>query len=167
MNDKSKHTGLSTVHRSVRECSEPGCHEKHKAKGFCKRHYVPQNPGGGYGHRKYERFAGIYFFRCNEFVKIGYSIDVRSRLVNARMHSPYELELLGAVRCGHEVEKEIQAKFWHLHHRGEWFRTDNDLLMWIAEQKATNPQPDMVTASFRIDVVHPHLPVKQISNDQQ
>jgi hypothetical protein len=57
------------------------------------------------------------------------------RLQNLQVGAPQILTLLADMPGG-EHEREIQAKFRHLHVRGEWHRPEPDLLAFIAAIKA-------------------------------
>lgn len=79
----------------------------------------------------------IYFMRCGHHVKIGRAVDVAQRFHALQTASTEPLELL-AVVPGHAVfEGAIHIRFARLREQGEWFRLDDDLLLFIEHAKAT------------------------------
>ena len=87
--------------------------------------------------RSYGEFSGVYFVRCEAFIKIGVSDDVRARFRALLSASPYELIPLGYIPGDpdgvDELEERLHIRFALLRHRGEWFRAEPDLLEFIAE----------------------------------
>jgi hypothetical protein len=63
----------------------------------------------------------VYFIRCNEFVKIGITLDVKKRLASLQSSCPYPLELLAAAKGGSLEEYAMHARFRAELVRGEWF----------------------------------------------
>ena len=71
----------------------------------------------------------IYFFKCQDTVKIGISSNPGKRLVSLKTGLPFKLECLGVMLGDDKKEKEIQNQFKDKHIQGEWYSlTDNDLL---------------------------------------
>jgi Meiotically up-regulated gene 113 len=64
----------------------------------------------------------IYFIRTGEYVKIGYSTNVPTRLSGIKTATPYDIELLGTCPGTRATEKSLHDRFARLHYRGEWFR---------------------------------------------
>jgi len=75
----------------------------------------------------------VYFVQCGEFIKIGFTVEPTKRIRAIKTSSPHEVRLLGTIAGGPDREKELHAMFKHLRHRGEWFRTDLELLAHIAK----------------------------------
>lgn len=77
----------------------------------------------------------IYFIQNTEtkHIKIGYSDNVRSRLSDLQISSPYELAILTICEGGIEVEKELHDKFNGHYVRGEWFNPSEELISYINE----------------------------------
>jgi hypothetical protein len=74
---------------------------------------------------QYERkraAAVVYFLRCGDFVKIGYSYDPRKRIEKIQVWSPHDCELMGIAAGGPALEKTLHKDFAADRHRGEWFR---------------------------------------------
>lgn len=76
----------------------------------------------------------VYFVRAGQFIKIGFSCDVRARVDSFRIGCPYEIELLGTVLGGAKKEHEFHRRFRDLHYRGEWFRLDGELAEYVREE---------------------------------
>lgn len=79
-----------------------------------------------------ERAPGaVYFIRLGDRVKIGFSRNLKARLVAL----PHE-EVLAVVPGTVQDEKRCHAAFAHLRQTGEWFRAEPDLLAFIADVSA-------------------------------
>lgn len=76
----------------------------------------------------------VYFLRCGDFVKIGYSENPKRRLLHLQTATPYDFELIGAHKGSREQEQYLHKTFAHLRHRHEWFRC---ALMRMLLRKAT------------------------------
>lgn len=85
--------------------------------------------------QKDERLGGgwIYFARCGDFIKIGFTTSINTRFEAFRTANPHSPELLGAMPGDLSTERKLHAKFAAFRHRREWFRADPDLLSKIAE----------------------------------
>jgi hypothetical protein len=70
----------------------------------------------------------IYFIRLGNRVKIGFTTNLAHRLSVL----PHE-EVLGTVPGTMKDEKRCHLAFAHLRVHGEWFRSDDDLLAFIAD----------------------------------
>ena len=81
-------------------------------------------------------FGGVYFVQCCDFVKIGYSRDIRKRVVGLSLTNPFRLELLAYVKSDDTLEArcletELHDRFRAQRHRLEWFRYDGPLTAYI------------------------------------
>lgn len=64
----------------------------------------------------------VYIIRSNEFVKIGHSGNLCSRLENLKSSNPIEMEII-ALFIGHYKEEQMLHKVFEKHFlRNEWFR---------------------------------------------
>lgn len=95
---------------------------------------------------KWTWFSGVYFIRCEGFVKIGYARDVRLRLKSIGTHTPFPIEPLGFIECqdietAKSLEAALHEKFHHLRERFEWFRLDRSLRDHIASRCDRWPTP--------------------------
>lgn len=76
----------------------------------------------------------VYFLRCGEYIKIGKSRSshtLQERISTLQTGNPYPLILLGLKAGGLKEEKKIHDRFRHLHHRGEWFKYNEDIEKFI------------------------------------
>lgn len=71
----------------------------------------------------------VYFIATadEQFLKIGCSVDVESRLKNLQTSQHARLRLLGIIEGDEEVEAQWHRRFRHLRQSGEWFRYTGDL----------------------------------------
>lgn len=95
-------------------------------------------PGLKMGERKvnntnYEEEDGnlVYLIRCNEFVKIGTTGNLKRRLNGLRGSNPYPLEVIYSKRKenARAVEQKLHKLFKEKRERLEWFKlTEEDIL---------------------------------------
>lgn len=83
----------------------------------------------------------IYFIECAGRIKIGFSVDPKIRLNKIAADAPYPCKMLGIIIGDREIEKEIHARWNHLHCHREWFAASKELLTWISENCSS---PDAV-----------------------
>lgn len=73
--------------------------------------------------------AGVYFVRMGDFVKIGISQDVLSRIDAFATGAPTKLALLGIIPNATRAEEwALHQRFGAHHSNGEWFRATAELL---------------------------------------
>lgn len=86
----------------------------------------------------------VYFMRCGKYIKIGTSTNIHRRLASIQKSGgvlmPAGLdfpstELVAAIHGDHRRERDLHAKFSHLHHTGEWFTEAPELTEYINELK--------------------------------
>jgi hypothetical protein len=85
--------------------------------------------------------GGVYFLQCEQFVKIGHAADIRERVVDLALLSPFEMILIGYVAQGsaaesRALEKSLHVRFAALRHRLEWFRLQEPLVTFIEQLSA-------------------------------
>jgi hypothetical protein len=68
------------------------------------------------------RVGHIYFARCNEYVKVGFSTDCQARLSAISACSPYDVELVGLHEGTVADERRFHKLLAPYHHKREWFR---------------------------------------------
>lgn len=73
----------------------------------------------------------VYFLRSGDLVKIGRSIDPKSRLSNYGTHNPGPLEVLAVIQAGEHSEESVHKQFDALRVKGEWFRYEAPLSSFI------------------------------------
>lgn len=75
----------------------------------------------------------IYFIRCADRIKIGFSENPKVRLSKISADAPFPCELLGAVEGDTSVEDAFHSK-WAAHRaHGEWFFDVPAITDWIEE----------------------------------
>lgn len=93
--------------------------------------------GGPEPHRRsIDRFVFVYFVRVDRFIKIGFSRQWKKRVANMRTTCPHEVEVLHVELNEPTYEASLHRRFRHLHHRGEWFQADQEILDYIAKRAA-------------------------------
>lgn len=70
----------------------------------------------------------VYFLRCGDFVKIGFSAQPKRRLRHLQTATPFDFELLGMHPGLRWQEQQLHKIFASLRHRHEWFRVDQTIL---------------------------------------
>lgn len=86
------------------------------------------------------RIGTIYFLQNAEgYIKIGFSRDLKSRLVTLQVGSASAQHLLGTLTGSDRMDTELKHRFRRLRVRGEWHRPEKPLLDFIAAE-ATLPQ---------------------------
>lgn len=77
----------------------------------------------------------VYFMRCGEFVKIGFSSEAVVRIQAIEACTPYPVEVLALLALTRKkackYENELHMRFSDLRHRGEWFRYTGALREFI------------------------------------
>lgn len=79
----------------------------------------------------FRNISTVYVVRSLDYVKIGTSRNVRTRLRGLIGHTPFEIELIAVFRGGRKLEKELHVYFDEYHHRDEWFRLEGRLQNWV------------------------------------
>jgi hypothetical protein len=77
--------------------------------------------------------ATIYFVQAGGAgpIKIGISVDLAARLRQLQDNNHERLRLLRSIKGTDAQEKLIHRRFSHLRVRGEWFRSEPELLSFI------------------------------------
>lgn len=97
--------------------------------------------------------GNVYFVVCrNEFVKIGFAVDVRDRFGDLQTGCPYELKLVGVLpEVPFKAEKWFHILLRALHVRGEWFRL-TDRVRLLIHLINSGARPDCLLELRRIYV---------------
>jgi hypothetical protein len=77
----------------------------------------------------------VYFVKCGEFIKIGWSESWYSRIQRMKVDNPDHIEVLLVIGRPKIFEKTMHRKFAELRHRGEWFRDHLDIREYVEERK--------------------------------
>src|ERR1700691_1958093 len=81
----------------------------------------------------------VYFIRCGQYVKIGWSFLPEARKRELETGNPHDCVLEG-MHVGTQLdERRMHRYFRSLHHRGEWFRWCIDI-----ENVAKNRLPQLI-----------------------
>lgn len=75
--------------------------------------------------------SGVYFIFDGEFIKIGVSEKIISRLSELQTGNARRLVLLGYLEGGVELEQRLHLRFNHLRRNGEWFQDDAKIRTFI------------------------------------
>lgn len=88
-----------------------------------------------------DREGFVYFVSCQQYIKIGHSVDPEKRLKSLKMSGNgtkaprgidlWEAELLHTAPGGQSEEKKLHEQFAHLRADGEWFHAAPELLQHI------------------------------------
>lgn len=101
-----------------------------------------------------------YFVRDGDFIKIGSSMTPASRIKSLQTAIARELEVLAVVPMEFADELQTHQRFAHLRERGEWFRSNPELIGFItavkeqAERRVpfTDRAPVLAVPRFKIKV---------------
>ena len=84
------------------------------------------------GIRRKVRVPNItYLIQCGEFVKIGITADIESRLRTLESSNPHALKVVALLAGGRALERALHKRFADYRHRDEWFRIEGALAKWI------------------------------------
>lgn len=79
----------------------------------------------------------IYFIRCEEYVKVGFSASPRLRLTHLQYANPHKLALIKVTRGTEAGEDAIKALLEPYHTRYEWYRLTPEVRSAIDQLPAT------------------------------
>jgi hypothetical protein len=77
--------------------------------------------------KRADRAPMIYFFRCGDFVKIGWTTDPEARFACVQVCNPSIISLAALMLGGGREEIFLHRAFKEVLHRGEWFREEGHL----------------------------------------
>jgi len=92
----------------------------------------------------------VYFIRESDLIKIGFSANVRSRVMAIINGLRGKGELLGYMPGDRSVEKHFHQMFAADREYGEWFRVSDRLLTVISTMATLEPQQDQMRANDRL-----------------
>jgi DNA-binding XRE family transcriptional regulator len=73
----------------------------------------------------------IYFIKQNDFIKIGYTNNLKNRLNQLQTSSPVRLEVLGLIKGDKSDEKKHHDLFKNFCSNGEWFILNEEIKNYI------------------------------------
>lgn len=79
--------------------------------------------------------GAIYFAASGDYVKIGFSRSLKTRIKKYSTENPLPITLLHSEPGTYETEKLTHKRFAHLRVHHEWFRMTQELLDYIEERK--------------------------------
>ncbi|WP_167131961.1 GIY-YIG nuclease family protein [Paramicrobacterium chengjingii] len=87
-----------------------------------------------------------------ELVKIGFSSNVRQRLVTIRSDRPEagKIALLGWAIGGPQLEAELHERFSEHREHGEWFLPAAEMADWLDDNSEEGEPPIMSSGPFRV-----------------
>jgi Meiotically Up-regulated Gene 113 (MUG113) protein len=105
----------------------------------------------------------VYFITDGEYIKIGISNNVKSRLSGLQTSNPKKLSLLSSIECpdstyAGELERTLHERFSESRASGEWFKLD-----WETVQKKLGDTQQIVPIERR----EIPMPVRTIRTTQQ
>lgn len=65
--------------------------------------------------------SSVYFIRCQDKVKIGWSDTPSKRIAALRAAIPFDIEVLGIIPGSKQDERDLHLRFAAQRDRGEWF----------------------------------------------
>lgn len=105
--------------------------------------------------------AGItYFIRAGDSIKIGFASNLKRRLGGLQSSHHEPLEVLAAVSAADVDEYQTHQRFAHLRIRGEWFRSEPELLSYIEQintafGQCADPEPEPTVRPVRKSLPDP------------
>ena len=73
----------------------------------------------------------VYFVRSGDFVKVGFTNNLPSRLGTLQTGSPYRIEVLGICEGSRQDEKDLHGYLERHRVGGEWFKLNHDQILGI------------------------------------
>ena len=78
----------------------------------------------------------IYLISHNDqFLKVGYTNNIKNRLSQLQCSSPIKLKLLHLIDGDTSLESDIHNMFKHIGTSGEWFKYDESILDYFSNKK--------------------------------
>jgi hypothetical protein len=92
----------------------------------------------------YSKVGGVYFVRCEAFIKIGIAGSVLRRFEHLQTASPFQLEGLGFIACASGADAVRREAILHTQFaghrvRGEWFNDVPSIRAYVAADAAPWP----------------------------
>ena len=88
----------------------------------------------------------VYFIRCADAIKIGFSQNPWARLTSLQTALPSKATLIGHIPGSVELEKALHKRFEHLKTTGEWFKATPEIMTYI-DSVATSSNLHVATGS--------------------
>jgi hypothetical protein len=114
--------------------------------------------------------AIVYFIRCNQFVKIGFTTKLKPRLDLFQSGNPYPLQVIGYVPGGQEMEASIHRALSKNRNVGEWFRLTKPVrqtIVRLLEDTEKGPGHLVAAAGVKIEPLDERLRVVNPSGSRR
>ena len=82
----------------------------------------------------------IYFIKCGDFVKIGYSKSVEKRLKSLQTANPNQLEIISSFDGNRKEEEHIHYRFRKFKVSGDWFILTDEIKEYAIKRKGKKPK---------------------------
>ncbi len=95
----------------------------------------------------------IYFVTAHglDYIKIGQSINVESRVSTLQTASPKKLQVWAVLDGSYQTEAGIHELFKHLRKNGEWFKKTDELKYFIRAIQR-NPEENNIYTLYRLSM---------------
>ncbi len=99
----------------------------------------------------------IYFILAGTAVKIGRTANVPARVAGMQTGCPHDLRILAILEGEKKEERELHRRFASKRLRGEWFKYDRDIAVYLNDRKSfyiwllSQDFPDGPEGDFRED----------------
>jgi hypothetical protein len=87
----------------------------------------------------------VYCIQIKDFdlFKVGYSNNVKKRLVALQTAIPFDLEIISLIRCqdsnnARRIEDIIHEYIAEYHYRGEWFKMPKEKILYVFKKHNPN-----------------------------
>lgn len=89
-----------------------------------------------------DQYGHVYVIGFADYVKIGWSENVKRRLFDIQKHAPEKLVLYRLFAAKKVTERQLHRKFKSLRLHGEWFALVRDLKYWVEDRCPTETKSD-------------------------
>lgn len=87
---------------------------------------------------------GIYVIGFAGYIKIGWSTDIRSRIDALQLGVPETLKVYGIIFGDRRTEPTLHRRFTAQRLRGEWFRYEGELKIWVDDLAKQEIRPEQI-----------------------
>lgn len=70
----------------------------------------------------------VYFLKCQSFIKVGYSSTPTERATKLNGSLPFDIELVGFIYGGTDLERSLHVLWKDHRHKGEWFNATPEMM---------------------------------------
>ena len=81
-----------------------------------------------------KHYGHVYVIGFADYVKIGWSENVKGRLFDIQKHAPEELVLYKLFAAKKVTERNLHRRFKRMRLHGEWFALTDSLKDWIEDR---------------------------------